>query len=105
MNNVESIKVIKRYANRKLYDPEASSYTTLGEIFKLVVSGQPLRVVSNDSKEDITNSTILSALTEQHKLNKSGDLSSLLVKVADYISSNPASTATTVELNLGGTNV
>lgn len=59
-----AVKVIKRYANRKLYDTETSKYTTLKEIVALIASGREVQVVDNVSKADITGSTMLMALVE-----------------------------------------
>lgn len=57
-------KVIRRYANRKLYDTETSKYTTLKAIVGEVTSGRDVQVVDNVSKEDITVPTLLAAIVE-----------------------------------------
>ena len=88
MKTSTGIKVIKRYSNRKLYDTQISSYTTLGEIFVLVNEGVAFQVVNNKSQEDITNDTILSALSEYYRLNKSSDLLGLLGTVTSFIKTN-----------------
>jgi polyhydroxyalkanoate synthesis repressor PhaR len=46
--------VIKRYANRKLYDTESSRYLTLDEIGEMVRSGQDVRVVDHATGADLT---------------------------------------------------
>ena len=61
---VLKVKVIKRYANRKLYDTENSSYVTLRDIQGFVVAGRDVLVVDNSSKRDITAKTLFASLIE-----------------------------------------
>jgi len=58
------IKVIRKYANRKLYDCETSKYTTLKAIVGEVTGGRDVQIVDNVSKEDITVTTLLQAIVE-----------------------------------------
>jgi polyhydroxyalkanoate synthesis repressor PhaR len=67
-------KVIKRYANRKLYDVEASKYTTLTKIVDEVKAGRNVQVLDNVSKEDITYHTLLTALVETADMSVSSDM-------------------------------
>lgn len=46
--------LIKRYANRKLYNTETSRYITLKGIAKLLDDGEEVRVVDKETGEDIT---------------------------------------------------
>jgi len=46
--------LIKRYANRKLYNTETSRYITLKGIAKLLDEGEEVRVVDKETGEDIT---------------------------------------------------
>ena len=48
--------LIKRYANRKLYDTDASRYITLKGISELVRAGKDICVIDNESGEEITRS-------------------------------------------------
>ncbi len=59
--------VIKRYANRKLYDPRQSRYITLDEIAELIDAGEEVRIIDNKSKEDITRVTLAQVLVEREK--------------------------------------
>jgi len=63
-------KTIKRYANRKLYDTEQSTYVTLDEIEQMVKDGEELRIIDNSTKEDITHVTLAHIIFEQEKSNK-----------------------------------
>ncbi len=60
--------LIKKYANRKLYDTRTSHYVTLDEIAQLVRDGHDIRVVDRDSGADLTQ-VILSqiVLTEERR--------------------------------------
>ena len=46
--------LIKRYANRKLYNTETSRYITLKGIAKLLDEGESVQVVDKETGEDIT---------------------------------------------------
>ena len=59
--------LIKRYANRKLYDTEASRYITLRGISELVRAGKEVRVVDNESGEDITALILSQIVVEGQK--------------------------------------
>lgn len=63
-------RVIKKYANRKIYDLTAKSYITLGGIAQLVQQGEEVRVIDNDSKQDITNVVLSSIILDSAKREK-----------------------------------
>lgn len=56
------VKVIKRYANRKLYDTSSSRYITLDEIREMVMGGVDVRIIDNRTKEDLTSATLAQIL-------------------------------------------
>jgi len=60
-------KIIKRYANRKLYDTERSCYVTLEDISIMIKGGEDLRVVDNKSGEDLTSVTFAQIIFEAEK--------------------------------------
>jgi polyhydroxyalkanoate synthesis repressor PhaR len=60
-------RLIKRYDNRKLYDPARKSYLTLSELPALVAAGQELRVVDQASGDDITSTVLAQAMLEALK--------------------------------------
>ena len=66
------IRLIKRYGNRKLYDVEASRYVTLEGIRALVQGGEDVRVVDNDSGEDLTRVTFAQIIYEAEKKTNGG---------------------------------
>jgi polyhydroxyalkanoate synthesis repressor PhaR len=57
-------RTIKRYGNRKLYDPAARRYVTLQQLARLVADGEELAVVDQRSGEDVTNLALAQALLE-----------------------------------------
>lgn len=67
-------RLIRRYGNRKLYDVAESRYITLEGIRALVRTGEEVRVVDNDSGEDLTKLTFAQIIYEEEK-RKSGVLS------------------------------
>jgi polyhydroxyalkanoate synthesis repressor PhaR len=60
-------KVIKRYANRKLYDTVESRYVTLEEIAEMVKAGAEVRIIDNRTKEDLTSVTLAQIIFEEEK--------------------------------------
>ena len=60
-------KIIKRYANRKLYDTERSCYVTLDEIAQMVKGGEDIQVIDNKSKDDLTAVTLAQIIVEEQK--------------------------------------
>lgn len=63
----EQGRLIKRYANRKLYDTHDSRYVTLQQIATFVRDGEDVRIIDNTSKEDLTNVTLAQIIYEEEK--------------------------------------
>jgi len=63
-------RVIKRYANRKLYDMSESCYITHEEIANLVEAGEEVRIIDNKTKEDLTTRTLTQILFEKERKNR-----------------------------------
>jgi polyhydroxyalkanoate synthesis repressor PhaR len=64
---VNSLLVIKRYPNRKLYDTEAKGYITLEQIARLIRAGQEIQVIDNVTGEDLTAVVLTQIILEQEK--------------------------------------
>ncbi len=60
-------RVIKRYANRKLYDMSESRYITHEEIAQLVRGGEEVRIIDNRTQEDLTSSTLTQILLDEER--------------------------------------
>jgi polyhydroxyalkanoate synthesis repressor PhaR len=57
-------RVIKRYANRKLYDPSTRRYVTLDAVAALIGAGEEVEIADQGSGEDITNLVLAQVLLE-----------------------------------------
>ena len=57
--------VIKKYANRRLYNPHSSSYITLEDLAKMTREGLEFTVVDAKSGDDITHSILTQIIVEE----------------------------------------
>lgn len=64
-------RIIKRYANRKLYDTEHSRYVTLDQISEMIRAGDDVKIVDNKTKEDLTTVTLAQIIFEEEKKQRS----------------------------------
>jgi len=65
--------LIKRYANRKLYNTESSRYITLRGISELVREGHDICVIDYESGEEITPIVLSQILVDDQKENRGGN--------------------------------
>ena len=63
--------LIKRYANRKLYNTATSRYITLRGIAELLESGEEVKVIDNETGEDMTAVTLSQILVETERGGRS----------------------------------
>jgi polyhydroxyalkanoate synthesis repressor PhaR len=56
---------IKKYANRRLYNTETSSYITLDDLSRMTREGREFRVVDAKSDEDITHTVLTQIIMEE----------------------------------------
>ena len=59
--------IIKRYANRRLYDPAARAYRTLGDLALLVDDDEDFVVVEAETGGDITGSVLKQIIVERKR--------------------------------------
>lgn len=59
--------LIKKYANRKLYDTRTSRYITLEGIAELVRQGHEIKVVDRDDGRDLTQLTLSQIVLSEEK--------------------------------------
>ena len=64
--------LIKKYANRKLYDTRTSRYVTLDAIAELVRGGHDIRVVDRDTGQDLTQVTLSQIVLTEEKRGPKG---------------------------------
>ena len=60
-----SVRVIKKYPNRRLYDTLSSSYITLTDVKHMVMEGVSMVVRDAKTQEDITRSILLQIILEE----------------------------------------
>jgi len=56
---------IKKYANRRLYNTETSSYITLDNLSQMIRDGRDFRVVDAKSNEDITHNILTQIIMDE----------------------------------------
>ena len=61
----KSLRVIKKYPNRRLYDTDTSSYITLAEVKRLVMKSEPFMVADAKTGDDLTRSILLQIILEE----------------------------------------
>jgi len=71
MNGMSEARIIKRYANRKLYDTQHSRYVTLDQIAEMIRHGDDVKIIDNKTKEDLTSVTLAQIIFEEEKKQKS----------------------------------
>jgi len=59
--------LIKRYANRKLYNTQTSRYITLKGIAELIDANEDVRVIDNETGEDITSVALSQILVDSER--------------------------------------
>ncbi|HSP58711.1 MAG TPA: polyhydroxyalkanoate synthesis repressor PhaR [Halomonas sp.] len=82
------MRVIRKYANRRLYDTEQSRYVTLEDLRGLILEQVPFRVEDAKSGEDLTRTILLSIIIEQEQADGdsevfSNDLLAQFIRVYD----------------------
>lgn len=63
-------RIIKKYANRKLYDTEARRFIALAEIAAVISEGDRIRVIDNETGKDVTTVILAQIILEQEKEKK-----------------------------------
>lgn len=61
------MRVIRKYANRRLYDTEQSRYVTLEDLHSLVLAEEVFKVEDAKSGEDLTRTILLTIIIEQEQ--------------------------------------
>ena len=80
--------LIKRYANRKLYNTETSRYITLKGIAQLLEQGEEVQVIDKETGEDITQVALSQILVDNERSNRAVPrtlLSDLIQKGGDAL--------------------
>lgn len=60
-----TLRIIKKYPNRRLYDTQLGKYITLEEIKTFVLDRVEFQVIDARTQKDLTQSTLLQIIAEQ----------------------------------------
>lgn len=63
-------RIIKKYANRRLYDTESSAYITLEALKDLILNHVDLQVIDAKTSQDLTLDCFFNILLEQENKSK-----------------------------------
>ena len=83
-------RAIRRYENRKLYDPEAARYVTLEDLGRMVAGGDEVEVVDQKTGEDLTSFTLAQVLLERVRTGASRIPRQVLTRLI-RVTASPAS--------------
>ncbi|HSD44884.1 MAG TPA: polyhydroxyalkanoate synthesis repressor PhaR [Burkholderiales bacterium] len=61
----DSVRLIKKYPNRRLYDTQTSSYITLADVKELVQKQEEFQVVDAKTSEDLTRQILLQIILDE----------------------------------------
>ncbi|OYY89962.1 MAG: polyhydroxyalkanoate synthesis repressor PhaR [Sphingomonas sp. 28-66-16] len=62
---VDGVVIIKKYANRRLYNTETSSYITLEHLAAMTREGRDFKVVDAKTEDDITHNVLTQIIMEE----------------------------------------
>jgi polyhydroxyalkanoate synthesis repressor PhaR len=81
-------RIIKKYANRRLYDTETSQSITLPDVRDLIGAGEPVHVVEAKTGKDVTRQVLLQIVADQELLGRPV-LSNEFLEAMIRVNSNP----------------
>lgn len=61
----KTVRTIKKYPNRRLYDTHDSKYITVSDVREMVIEGIGFKVIDTQSKGDITRTILLQIIIDQ----------------------------------------
>ncbi len=62
---MSNVRLIKKYANRRLYDTQSSSHVTLSGIRDLIMAGHNVKIVDETTGDDISRSILLQIIADR----------------------------------------
>ena len=63
-------RLIKKYANRRLYDAAQSRHITIDDIRNMVIAGTKVKVIEDKTNEDITRLVLLQVIADQEQFGR-----------------------------------
>jgi polyhydroxyalkanoate synthesis repressor PhaR len=96
-------RLIRKYANRRLYDARDSRHVTLDDLRKLIAAGERIKVIDDKSNEDLTRSILLQIIASQEQFG-TPVLSTQLLEAIIRFYGNPIQQLLTsyLEQSIGG---
>lgn len=96
-------RVIRKYANRRLYDAQRSRHVTLEDIRKMIGSGERVKVIEDRTGEDVTRAILLQIIANQEQFG-TPVLSTTLLEAIIRFYGNPVQEMLTayLEQSVGG---
>jgi len=58
------VRVLKKYPNRRIYDPETSKFVTLSEVRQMVIEREPIQIIHSKTGNDLTRSVLMQIIAE-----------------------------------------
>ncbi len=62
--------VLKKYANRRIYDSDKSAYITLQQVSEIIKEGRQVEVIDAQTQEDVTSFILTQIIVEEAKNKK-----------------------------------
>jgi polyhydroxyalkanoate synthesis repressor PhaR len=80
--------ILRKYPNRRIYDPSKNTHVTLADLADRIKTGERIRIVDNQTGEDITSSVMAQVLYETLKSRPDYlplDLLTLMIRAQDNV--------------------
>ncbi|MDT8448700.1 MAG: polyhydroxyalkanoate synthesis repressor PhaR [Wenzhouxiangellaceae bacterium] len=84
----KSRRIIKKYANRRLYDTETSQTITLNDVRDMIGAGESVQVIEARSGADVTRQVLLQIVADQEMMGRPV-LSDEFLETMIRVNSNP----------------
>lgn len=81
---MSTLRLIKKYPNRRLYDTQTSTYITLVDIKQLVVDQEEFQVIDAKSGEDLTRPILLQIILEEEQAGSPMFTSPVLAQIIRF---------------------
>ncbi len=75
------MRIVKKYANRKLYDTVDKKYVAMDLLADLIKSGEEVAVIDNQTGEDITAAVVSQLLAREKRESGPDEASTLLIQI------------------------
>lgn len=72
-----SERLIRRYANRKMYDVESSRYVSLSDLAEMIRAGESIRVTNKNGDKDYTAKVLQQIILDQTRESEKASVSTL----------------------------